>query len=93
MKPVVASGLKAFRDIMERSNAGFNCDTDEEYIPRILEVLNSPEIQKTFAKNITAYVKEKAGWSNIAEKHLDVYKSLVEFPYDNAQYVYIHEPE
>lgn len=92
-KPVVASNLTAFCDIIERSKAGFACANDDEYVERILEVLNSSEIRNTFIKNIKEYVSKQAGWSKIADKHIAVYKSLVEFPYDNARYIYFPEKE
>jgi len=89
--PVITSDLPAFRIIIERSGGGLVCEKDEDYPETILRALNDRELADGMKKNIRQYVSEKAGWSQIAQQHIDAYHSGVTVPYGKARYVYFHE--
>lgn len=92
-RPVVASDLPAFRKVIERSGGGVNCSTDEEYIEAILKILNDGKERDGITSKCRKYIKESAGWSRIAEKHIDVYHSVVTVPYGKARYIFFPESE
>ncbi len=92
-RPVVVSGLPAFRAIIERSGGGLVCEDNEQYVSSILRVLNDESLHRRLRQNIDRYVKERAGWSHIARKHIDVYHQVIKVPYGKARYVYFPEPE
>lgn len=91
--PVVSSGLKAFRLIVERSGGGLIAETDEEYPTLILKVLTDDAVSSGLRRNIQSYIRSEAGWSRISEKHLDVYRQVITTPYGKAKYVYFPEDE
>jgi 1,2-diacylglycerol 3-alpha-glucosyltransferase len=92
-RPVVVSGLPAFKNLIERSNGGIICETDDDYIEAILKVLNDDEYRRKLQSNIAGYVSEFAGWSRIAQQHMKVYETIATVPYGKGQYVYFPEPD
>ncbi len=91
--PVVSSGLKAFRLVVDRSGGGLIAETDKEYAKLILNVLSDETVNSQLRKNIQKYIRVKAGWGRISEKHLEVYRKVVTTPYGKAKYVYFPEDE
>jgi len=89
--PVVTSDLLAFRLLIERSGGGLLCGKDEDYVEMILKAINDRDLAEKMRANIRRYVAEKAGWSRIAQQHIDVYHDVVTVPYGKARYVYFHE--
>ncbi len=89
--PVVVSALPAFQAVMQRSGGGLVCEKDEDYVAAILEVLNDGELRRRLQDNIGEYVRQRAGWSHIAKKHLEVYRGVVTVPYGKGRYVYFRE--
>jgi 1,2-diacylglycerol 3-alpha-glucosyltransferase len=92
-RPVVASDLPAFRLLLERSGGGIVCTSDDEYVDAILRILSDDQYRSGLQSNIREYVKQRAGWSHIAQQHMDVYREVVKAPYGNGQYVYFPEGE
>ncbi len=92
-KPVVASNLVAFKNLMERSGGGLICENDDDYITNIFRILNDNDLQKQMKEDIKKYISTHAGWDLIAREHIDVYHNIVTVPYGKARYVYFHEPE
>jgi glycosyltransferase involved in cell wall biosynthesis len=90
--PVVASGLPAFKLLIERSGGGCVAESDSEYKDLIVELLRNDERRRDMRANIRAYVEKQAGWSKIAQAHTNVYQSVVTTPYGKARYVYFHAP-
>ncbi len=89
--PVVVSPLPAFRALMQRSGGGLVCEKDEDYVSAILKVLNDGELRRRLQDNIDEYVRQKAGWSHVAKKHLEVYHGVITVPYGKGRYVYFPE--
>jgi 1,2-diacylglycerol 3-alpha-glucosyltransferase len=90
--PVVTSDLQAFRLIIDRSKGGLVAKSDADFEKQILRVLGEDGCSAELKKNIRKYVKEEAGWTNVAKKHCDVYHGMVNIPYGKARYVYFPEP-
>jgi glycosyltransferase involved in cell wall biosynthesis len=92
-RPVVASDLQAFRLLIERSGGGVVCRTDDEYIDAILQILNDDQYRSTMQESIRNYVDNRAGWSYVADRHVDVYQRVVTVPYGKGRYVYFHDDQ
>ncbi len=92
-RPVVASDLQAFRLLIERSGGGVVCSTDDEYVDAILHILNDDQCRSTMQESIGNYVRDRAGWSHVADRHVDVYRLVVKVPYGKGQYVYFPEDQ
>jgi 1,2-diacylglycerol 3-alpha-glucosyltransferase len=91
--PVVASDLPAFKLLINRSGGGVICKTDEDYVQAISNLINDPGEHKKIRDNISTYVTDRASWSNISQKHIEVYHSVVTVPYGKARYVYFPEED
>jgi 1,2-diacylglycerol 3-alpha-glucosyltransferase len=88
-KPFVASNILALTESIKRSAGGLVADTDKEFAGTILKILKNKELYATLRENSKKYVKQKVNWTNIAEKHVAIYHSVVKVPYGKAKYVYI----
>ncbi len=88
-KPVITSNLPAFKKTIDNSKGGLTCDTEADYMENIVNTLNDSNLQRMFAENIRNYVKEKVGWSTVAQQHTEVYRSVIRVPYGKAKYVYL----
>ncbi len=86
-KPVVTSGLPAFKSIVEKSKAGFYCSSDDEYVERIVELLNNEDLYNQCAANAGRYVKEKISWNIVANETLKVYKAF-DLNLPRSRYIY-----
>ncbi len=91
--PVVTSDLKAFKSIIHRSGGGIICQNDNEYVNAIIELIDNPSKSNEIKNNIKQYINCEAGWSKIAQQHIDVYHSVVTVPYGKAKYIYFSEPD
>lgn len=92
-RPVVVSPLRAFRNLVERSGGGLVCEEDSKYTDAILRVLNEPGLAGDLRNNIAQYVETISNWDAIAQRHIDVYHSVVTTPYGKGRYVYFPEPD
>ena len=89
-KPVVTSDLPAFKNIVEKSGAGFFAGTDDEYVEKISTLLNDDEKYKTCSENALKYVNETISWDIVVEKTLAVYKKF-DLDLPQTRYVYMDE--
>lgn len=92
-RPTVVSRLPAFRLLIERSRAGIVCETDDDYVNAILKILNDNAYRTQLQNNCAGYVKDRAGWSHIARRHIDAYYGVITVPYGKGRYVYFPEPD
>ena len=90
-KPVITSNLLAFRKLVKRSNGGWVCKSNKEYIQGIIKLLRDDDLYRTLQNNIKEYVKNYSSWTIIAQQHIKVYQSVVRIPYGRAKYVYWEE--
>jgi glycosyltransferase involved in cell wall biosynthesis len=87
-KPVITSNLLAFRKLVKRSNGGWICKSNKEYIQDIIKILRDDDLYRTLQNNIKEYVKNYSSWTIIAQQHIKAYQSVVRIPYGRAKYVY-----
>ncbi len=90
-KPVVTSSLPAFKRLVKASKGGLVCKSEKDYAKNILKILQDDELRHKLKDNIKNYVEQDLKWSKAAEKHIDVYHSVINVPYGNAKYVYFPE--
>ena len=90
--PVVASDLRAFRDVLDRTGGGLVVDDPADYAAAIARVLTEPGLAANLRRNARAYIRETGGWSRVAERHLEVYEPLVSPPGSRGTYAFIPEP-
>lgn len=77
-KPVLSSGLKAFREIVVDGKTGFIFENKNEVdlAKKIINIMNHPEILKEVANNAISVMDTHYNWINIGKKTLDFYKSV-----------------
>jgi glycosyltransferase involved in cell wall biosynthesis len=89
-KPVVTSDLPAFKNIIQKSRAGFFAVTDEEYVEKIALLLNDEKTYRTCSDNALTYVKDEISWDIVVQKTLAIYKKFdQDFP--QTRYVYVDQ--
>ncbi len=77
-KPVVTSFNKTMEAIFSKYRAGLMCKKENEYVDNILRLLKDEKLYKELSRNGKLYVKEKISWSLVADKHISIYRSLIE---------------
>jgi len=88
-KPVIASKLPAFANIVQKAKVGFCADSDEEYIEHIVRLLTDKSLYEELSGNALNYVKNKISWNIVAEKTLKVYKQFDQKLECKNRYIYI----
>jgi len=79
-KPVVTSGTEVMKEIIGGHDAGIVCDTREAYIEGICHILSDPKLADRLSSNARTYVRESIAWSRVAERHIQLYKSIMDIP-------------
>jgi len=77
-KPVVTSQNPTMASIFSQYRAGLMSKNDQEYVNNILALLRDERLYMELSKNALRYVKERISWNIIANRHLAIYKELVE---------------
>ncbi|MCD6280968.1 MAG: glycosyltransferase [Deltaproteobacteria bacterium] len=77
-KPIVTSDTFAMASLVSDVKAGLTSKTDEDYIRNIVRLLEDNNLRRSLGSNALKYVQEKISWIKVAEKHVDIYKTLVE---------------
>lgn len=77
-KPVITSKNKTMESIFSEYRTGIMCESDEEYIENILRLLEDKDLYNELSLNAKRYVTEKVSWSIVADKHINIYRELVE---------------
>ncbi|ADN02670.1 glycosyltransferase [Spirochaeta thermophila] len=91
-RPVITSGLLAFRKVIERSGGGLIAEHDEDYLELIPRVLNDKALHARLQENIRRYIEKRASWKKVAEAHIEVYRRILGSNLGKARYIYIPEP-
>ncbi len=86
-KPVICSALPAFESIINESGGGFTAITDDEYIDKIVELLQNDNIYKKCSENVLRHVREKISWDIIANRTLKIYKKF-DSNFPRSRYIY-----
>jgi 1,2-diacylglycerol 3-alpha-glucosyltransferase len=77
--PVVVSGIEGLRAEVEASGAGIAVtpQDDEELKSAISILIRNNALREKYSRKATRYVKEKISWSIVAEKHMRLYRKLL----------------
>ena len=86
-RPIVASNSPGLENVIQESGAGIACDTKEEFVEAIVKIISDPLLSKKLSENGQKYVKNNISWSIIADKHLDIYNSLMDLPDVNIRII------
>lgn len=78
--PVIASGIEGLKEEMEKSKAGIvvSPEDDTELKRAIIMMLEDNNLRSEYSKRAKEYVKYKISWQKIAEKHIKLYRQLLE---------------
>lgn len=87
-RPIVTSQLRAFASVTRRSGAGVSCPEDR-YGAEISRVLGSKAVANAFSAAADTYVRRRAGWSVVARKHRDVYRSVLDDAAGHGRFVQV----
>ncbi len=86
-RPIVASNSPGLENVIQESGAGIACDTKQEFVEAIVKIISDPLLSKKLSENGQKYVKNNISWSIIADKHLDIYNSLMDLPDVNIRII------
>ncbi|GAB7089646.1 glycosyltransferase [Marinifilum fragile] len=85
--PVVTSELMSFKNWIEEVKGGFYASNDDEYVNHITNLLQDDDLRIEFQENIRIN-NEKINWTQIANRHIELYQNLLVPPIEGAQFYY-----
>ncbi|WP_321281855.1 glycosyltransferase [Marinifilum fragile] len=85
--PVVTSELMSFKNWIEEVKGGFYASNDDEYVNHITNLLQDADLRIEFQENIRIN-NEKINWTQIANRHIELYQKLLVPPIEGAQFYY-----
>jgi 1,2-diacylglycerol 3-alpha-glucosyltransferase len=88
-KPVIASDLQAFKNIINVSKAGLIAKNDNEFVEKISNLLTDDKLRLQMSKNALKYVKDELSWDLIAKKTSEIYHKYDKELICKSKYVYI----
>ncbi|HJO94977.1 MAG TPA: glycosyltransferase [Victivallales bacterium] len=88
-KPVVASNLQAFNNVIGESNAGLIARDDNEFIDKISKLLTDDNLRSEMSKNALKYVRNKLSWDLIAKATSEIYHKYDRELICKSKHVYI----
>ena len=86
-RPIVASSSPGLENIIGESDGGIACSNDREFVDNIIKILSDEEYAKKLSENGRRYVRQKISWSIIADRHIDLYNSLIDLPDVNIRII------
>ena len=90
--PVVTSDLLSFKLWNKETKGGLTAYNDGDYVKHISKILTDEDFAKELQNNIKKYNKNIL-WHPIAQKHLQIYEKLINFPYGKAKFFYVPNPD
>ncbi len=87
-RPLVTSQLKAFASVTRRSGTGVSC-LEDDYAGAINRLLSSNALATSFSAAADTYIRRRAGWSTIARRHLELYRSILNDDGGSGRYVHV----
>lgn len=79
-RPIVTSNTAAMKQSMEKTGAGLVCKDRQEFVENIVRILSDETLAHELSQNGKKYVHEVISWPRVAERHLKVYRSLIDIP-------------
>ena len=87
-RPLVTSQLTAFTSVLRRSGTGVSC-LEDDYAGAINRLLSSKALANGFSAAADTYIRRRAGWSVIARRHLELYRSVISDRAGSGRYVHV----
>jgi len=88
-KPVVTSNTEVMKEIIGKQGVGLVCDSKEAYIEAISRILSEHRFAKRLSLNALTYVRETIAWSKVAERHLRLYRSVMDIPEVDSHIIFV----
>ncbi len=88
-KPVVTSDTEVMKEIIGNQGAGLVCDSDDAYIEAIVRILSDSHLAERCSLNALAYVRETIAWSKVAERHIRLYRSVMDIPSVDSHIIFV----
>jgi len=88
-RPVVTSDSQAMRQVISRSGAGLIAASPEEFVAKIVQILQDPATAERLSASARNYVQNKIGWSIVADRHLQIYSEIIEAPTLESRIIYV----
>ena len=77
-RPIVTSATTVMSSLMDRVNVGLVSKTETEFVDNIVRLLQDDALRDRFCSNALEYVRNEISWRKVAERHIEIYRSLVE---------------
>lgn len=79
-KPAVVTAVEGLKAEVEVSGAGVDVPLGslQDLKAALVSVLKDNKLRKLFSKRACEYVHKKIGWSHVAQKHILLYKTIME---------------
>lgn len=87
-RPIVTSSLKAFQCVTRRSGAGISCP-DDQLADEINRILQDPATTASMTSAADRYIRLRAGWSVVANRHEELYRGCLEARGNAGRYVFV----
>lgn len=88
-KPIVASGNKIMRSIIDKIGAGLTCNEPEDFVNNIVNLLSDSKLTKKLSQSAKNYVKKFASWKIVAQKHMEIYSRITRMPEFESNIIYV----
>jgi len=79
-KPAVVTAVEGLKAEVEASGAGVAVPlgSTEDLKAAIMMLLKEDELRRRYSKRALEYVKKEIGWSHVAQKHAQLYETVIE---------------
>jgi len=79
-KPAIVTAVEGLKAEVEASGAGVDVPLGsfQDLKAALVLVLKDNELRKLFSKRACEYVHKEIGWSHVAQKHILVYRTIME---------------
>ncbi len=88
-KPVVTSNSPSMQQILEKSGAGLIADREEEFVSQIVRLLSDADLSMELSTRARHYVQKEISWAIVADRHLELYRSVIEGPQLELQTIWV----
>jgi len=87
--PTVCSDNPSMRRILEESKGGFVVKDKDEFIAKIVKILNDDKLASSMRDNIKDFLSRTCSWEIITDKTLEIYHRHVSTPYGKSKYIWV----
>jgi len=88
-KPVIVNGNDSMNFIMEKIKAGLICNSPQDFVANISQVLSDNALAANLSKNAREYVRNTISWDIIAKRHIEIYSDILKLPEIKANVIIV----